>query len=453
LMRALAFNAPTADLGGTELYGPLEAILHAPVGKRGSVRNIVLLTDGQVSNEGAVMELARKHRAQNRIFSFGIGHACSAHLVRGLARATGGAAEFITPGERIEEKVLRTFARLASPVMSDVRVDWGNADVQTLAELPPVFDGDAVVVIGRCGGKLPERVRLCGELSSGKCEWVAGSRILLRGEEPSPCPLPEYRERGSAGRGAQAQGMLATLWARRVIRSLEEVNGLARGAYRKEKSREADEVVRISKQFNVVSALTTFVAVEHRSVEERTNGMPEMRRVPIMLTQGWGGTRASVAAPRVAAVCARPAGAARRRSSRRMGAMSFDSDFSFQMDDLMLAPVAPASGGNLFDVLSTQTAEGSFAVPGALLTMLSDANLTGAPWEEAVERHARSKSADVISTVAVLVLLRSRFAAEHRTWKRHAEKAMKWVSAKLQIPTSEVRKVVEKLEREVLAGG
>ena len=48
-------------------------------------------------------------RPRNRIFSFGIGSACSASLVKGLARATGGASEFITEGERIDENASRVF--------------------------------------------------------------------------------------------------------------------------------------------------------------------------------------------------------------------------------------------------------------------------------------------------------------------------------------------------------
>ena len=83
-----------------------------------SVRSVVLLTDGQVSNEPAILALARRHQRGNHIFSFGIGSACSAFLVKGIARATGGSAEFIAYNERIEEKVPHLKASpLPSPTM------------------------------------------------------------------------------------------------------------------------------------------------------------------------------------------------------------------------------------------------------------------------------------------------------------------------------------------------
>jgi Ca-activated chloride channel homolog len=170
LERAIRYVRQNADLGGTELYAPLEAILKVPP-RAGTVRQVILLTDGQVSNEPAVVELARKHRSHNRIFSFGIGAASSSYLVKGIARATGGAAEFITAGERIDDKVLRTFSRLSSPMIGDVAIAWGDSEVQTLAEIPPVFDGDVLSVFGRCLGRLPKEVTLSCTTSAGPTWW------------------------------------------------------------------------------------------------------------------------------------------------------------------------------------------------------------------------------------------------------------------------------------------
>jgi Ca-activated chloride channel family protein len=266
LDRAVEYVRDSGDLGGTELYAALHAVL-SPSPRVGRCRQVILLTDGQVTNEPALLDLARQMRPRNRIFSFGIGTACSTSLVKGLARATGGEAEFIAPGERIDDKVLRTFARLASPMVSDVAVDWGGCDVQTLAELPPVFDGDVLTVFGRAPGKLPRAASLSCRSRTGPVKW----------DVTVPAPVDDG-------------GVIATMWARRAIQSLEEVNGLQAQRYRPgERSREAQTLVNLSKQFGLLSSLTTFIAIEHRSPQERNDGRPALRRVPVMLAEGWGG--------------------------------------------------------------------------------------------------------------------------------------------------------------------
>ena len=200
---AIRYVRSSRDMGGTELYEPLR-ILACETPAVGDIRQVVLLTDGQVTNEPAILELARAARPRNRIFSFGIGPACSTHLVKGLARATGGAAEFISTGERIDEKVLRTFSRIASPPVKDVTIDWDGCDVQTLAESPPVFDGDVLTIFARAPGRIPQKVTLRCTAPSGLKSWTIA------------VPPP----------GDDA-GVIATMWARRTIQSLEEVNSIS----------------------------------------------------------------------------------------------------------------------------------------------------------------------------------------------------------------------------------
>ncbi|HWE96974.1 MAG TPA: VIT domain-containing protein [Tepidisphaeraceae bacterium] len=262
---AVQYVRQSRDLGGTELHAPLEAILSgAPTA--GPVRQIILLTDGQVTNEPALVELARRHRTHNRIFSFGIGAASSAFLVKGIARATGGAAEFITAGERIDDKVLRTFGRLASPQVTDVQIDWDGCDVQTLAEIPPVFDGDVLCVFGRAPARLPAKVTLHCMTATGPRKWSVAA----------PPPLED-------------DGVIATMWARRTIQSLEEVNGVMHGRGRAlVGGREREMLIALSKQYRLLCSLTTFVSIEHRSLAERNEGQPALRRVPVKLAKEWG---------------------------------------------------------------------------------------------------------------------------------------------------------------------
>jgi Ca-activated chloride channel family protein len=456
---AIEYVRRSADLGGTELYPPLEAILRVPP-RAGTVRQIVLLTDGQVSNEPAVVALARKHRARNRIFSFGIGSAASQFLVKGLARATGGAAEFITGTERIEDKVLRTFARMASPMVSDVAIDWGDTDVQTLAEIPPVFDGDALAVFGRALGKPPAAVTLSCSTPAGPRQWT----------------IPVPREVTDDG------GTIATSWARRAIQSLEEVSGVRRSASTGSEAspgRERDRLIGLSKEFNLVCSLTSFVAVEHRSVEERNVGRPALRRVPVQLAQGWGGALlGELAAASAVRYCCKVAAidktmdqtidrlrdsrdVARPKKSRRLGWSIFGRGRKSMPDQHAprpqhaSPPPAPTPRGPLHLLLGAQSAEGWFEWGDELEHLLRTECGPPTACRETVEQalaelDARSDgSADVarvVATVLALWLLRHRFAADARIWDRAAAKARRWLAAEMGRHTYDVNPWLERVD-------
>lgn len=499
LNRAVQWVRSSPDLGGTELYAPLEAILSKPP-VVGAARTVIVLTDGQVTNEPAVVDLARKHRAHNRIFSFGIGSACSQFLVKGLARATGGAAEFISGAERIEEKVLRTFSRVGSPLVGDVAVDWGGADVQTLAEIPPVFDGDVLTVFGRCGGRLPESVSLRCVTPSGPQQWAVR--------------VPQAAEDGN---------LVARMWARRTIQSLEEVNGVRRTSVSdRRESKAKQELVRLSKQFGLICSLTTFMAIEHRSLEERNEGRPALRRVPVKLAKGWGDLGAgtmlagfvgvvSAAAPTVRSMdrlCDAkrrggptpqiPVGGAVPMAPRYAQGPTVDKtlDRGSALTDKTLdrsldrsvdpsvdrplrakqgwwdklaqlrrrrktsqsaAPVPPSSPvtgptqpaaeplvqDDLTSLLMTQTASGSFGVPAERIRQIFQrAGVPLKDWETAIHETISRYSGDdherITRTLEVLALLRLVFPEAEPIWRKAAQKALRFVGLAMGMSASDV---------------
>ena len=266
-----------ADLGGTEILGALESILK-PAVPEGTRRQLFILTDGQVSNTDEVLALVRNHAATSRAFTFGIGAGASAHLVKGLARAGGGEAEMIAPGERIEAKVMRQLGRALAPALEDLRVDWGEAKVrQAPHRVPPVFDGERVVVYGFLEGK-------------------ASGDVVLRAKAPTgDLALPVRVETAEAPEGT----LLATLAARALIRDLEEGASplhTRRGSLqgRNTKDRVKEEIVRLGVTYGLVSRHTSYVAVEAR--ENPDTGEMTLKKVPIALTRGWGGLETSTGA-------------------------------------------------------------------------------------------------------------------------------------------------------------
>lgn len=259
-----------ADLGGTEILSPLKAILEAPP-VDGRPRQLFLLTDGQVSNTEAVLSLVRAHVGTTRVFTFGIGAGASLHLVKGIARAGGGEAELIAPGERVEPKVLRQLSRALAPAMGDVRVDWGGAKArQAPHDIPPVFDGGRLVVYGFLEGD-------------------AACDVVLRAKGPGGDVAVPLRLETA---GAPAGTLLATLAARTLIRDLEEGTSplhTRRGSLQGRATRDTvkEEIVRLGVTYGLASRETSYVAVEEREVP--VHGEMVLRKVPIALTRGWGG--------------------------------------------------------------------------------------------------------------------------------------------------------------------
>jgi Ca-activated chloride channel family protein len=265
------------NLGGTEILEPLRWVLGKEAGEL--PRNVFLITDGQVSNEGEVIALAAQHRPTTRIFTFGMGAGCSGSLVSGVARASGGACEFAFTGEELKEKVLRQLRRARFAGLRDLSVTWEGLEEAEPApsRTPPLYPGDvwAWIVRGKARGRVRCRIQ-------GRC---AGN--------PWSCDLELAEADGAASE------VLPKLWARRRIRELEE-EGLGAAGSRQERRREERirrQLAELGRRYGLLSSATSFVGVLERAAEEKDGRPLELRRIPTLLTRGWGGRRAMRSAP------------------------------------------------------------------------------------------------------------------------------------------------------------
>ncbi|CAF3817745.1 unnamed protein product [Rotaria sordida] len=140
-------NGMKADLGGTELMGPLQWIeQHSP--NQGRARQIFLLTDGEISNVTEVLDLCRSMALSTRIFSFGLGKSPSRSLVKGLARSTNGRFVFVPPNSSVDVYVGEQLQRALQPCITNIRVNWNlGVTVQTAPkQSPPVYFNDRLIV-------------------------------------------------------------------------------------------------------------------------------------------------------------------------------------------------------------------------------------------------------------------------------------------------------------------
>ena len=184
---------------GTEILPALQFVLEQPC-LEGRIRQVVVLTDGQVTNTDAVLALVSKHAAHNRVFALGIGAGASQHLVNGIARAGGGSTEFIHPGERIEPKVVRLLGRLLSPALTDVAVSWGGLDArQAPTQYSTCFCRWAPAGLRVLQRSLEEPV-------AGSRRVVGGHTLRFGALRCAPRSIPHRRRQDLSPRSRRAHG-------------------------------------------------------------------------------------------------------------------------------------------------------------------------------------------------------------------------------------------------------
>jgi len=410
---AAAFvRALDADMGGTEILPALQYVVQQPP-VAGMPRQVLVLTDGEVTNTDAVIALAKRHASTARFFTFGIGAGASHHLVKGLARASRGAAEFISPGERIEAKVMRQFARVFAPAMTGVKVEWGQEGLTPASDrVPPVFDGERVRVYA-----------LGGPIAAG----TATLRGTIAGRDVA---FEIAIDPASAVEG----DTIATLAARERIRRLEEEGEYleSRGSLQRRSratGKAAAEIAALGVQYQLASRETSFVAVEHRDTP--LEGRAELRRVPVALTSGWGGLRETgthyLCAPLMAFDSLPASRASMDVPGSPLGLQYQRTAPPRSYDQRVTRPRAQAM--RPLDVLvSLQRADGSWDLTAELARFLS---LTLRRLEKEL-RHAtgdRDMARRALATALAVVWLERHAAADRGEWDLLAGKAESFVSA------------------------
>lgn len=149
--------------GGTNIHGAMTQALNQL--KDSSRPNFVLfLTDGLptvgTTGESEIVVAAKQANAVHaRVLPFGVGYDVNSRLLDRLARENFGMSEYVRPDEDIEAHVAKVYGRIASPVMTDVVVNFEFDNVkpedapkinrQYPKEVFDLFEGEQLVIVGR----------------------------------------------------------------------------------------------------------------------------------------------------------------------------------------------------------------------------------------------------------------------------------------------------------------
>lgn len=263
--------------GGTEIARPLVQALAMLRGTDNRERCVVLVTDGQIGDESNVIRQITPGLGDAKVFTLGIDQAVNAAFLRRLAATGGGLCELVESEARLDAVMDKIHRRIGAPIVTNLAL--GGVGLEILGgslapgRLPDVYAGAPVVLLGRYHGVAQ-----------------AGAAIEVSGESLGD----PWKQAVPLCRSAQASTWLAASWARAHLRDLDD--RYAAGARELE-----PEIVRISKQFGVLSRFTAYVAVDQVSTVSPGGKLHRVVQ-PVESPAGWSSQMNGVLKSRV--ICA-----------------------------------------------------------------------------------------------------------------------------------------------------
>jgi Ca-activated chloride channel family protein len=231
--QALRWIDSLESTGGTEMEPAIRAALAQP-SAAGFLRQVVFLTDGAVAGETTLFTTIKQSLGPARLFTIGIGSAPNSHFMRKAAQFGRGTYTHITETSEIATAMQKLFDKLDGVALTDVLVDWPDADEIYPNQVPDLYAGEPIVVAASfpARGATPLAVTAFGRVSS--VQW---SRNVLAPTDSLPG--------------------IASLWARRKIEFLTDsrVSGVDEGLLRK-------MIVDVALEHGLVSPYTSLVAVD-----------------------------------------------------------------------------------------------------------------------------------------------------------------------------------------------
>jgi Ca-activated chloride channel family protein len=244
--------------GGTRLLPALKKALSLPK-IEGFSRSIVIATDGYVSVEEEAFDLIRNNLGRANMFTFGIGSSVNRHLIEGMARVGMGEPFVITKPENAAEKANRFRKLIESPVLTEIKVDFGRFKVYDVepTSIPDVLADRPVIVFGKWRGSPLGNISLQGYTG----EHAFSKKVDVSGTPP-----------------LQTNSALRYLWARHRIALLSDYNRLNKQDDR------VKEVTQLGLTYNLLTAYTSFVAVDTQIRIQ--DGQAVTVKQPLPLPQG-----------------------------------------------------------------------------------------------------------------------------------------------------------------------
>jgi Ca-activated chloride channel family protein len=252
--------------GGTEMAGAMaEAVrlLDSADSERQPI--LILVTDGQVAGEDAILRTVTRQSPSGRIpriHTIGIDRAVNAGFLRRLADTGSGTCDLVESEDRLDAAMDHIHRGIATAALADLKLEAVTGllvkDSLAPARLPDLFADRPITLLGQ-SKESSLSLRISGTDASGNT-WQSEVTAV---EGPSDT--------------------IRSLWGRARVRDLED--RYTTGDTRNPKTL-AKEIVKVSLDTNVLSRFTAYVAVDRSEVVNK-GGKQRQVVQPVELPDGW----------------------------------------------------------------------------------------------------------------------------------------------------------------------
>ncbi|MDM7850154.1 marine proteobacterial sortase target protein [Pseudochrobactrum kiredjianiae] len=257
ITNARDYVATLEAVGGTEMLPALHAALDDSHQKDG-LRQIVFLTDGEISNERQMLDVIASRRDRSRLFMVGIGSAPNTYLMNKASELGRGTFTHIGAVEEVNERMRELFEKLESPIVTNVKASFSQEGISlTPGLLPDLYQGEPLVLAART-------------------KQVTGTMTIegTVGRRPWTVTLP-------LDAASPAEG-ISKIWARRKIDDAEVDMKLGKITALAADTR----ILNLALEHHLVTRLTSLVAVDQTPA--RPANVPLTRAdIPLQLPAGW----------------------------------------------------------------------------------------------------------------------------------------------------------------------
>jgi len=228
--------------GGTAIDDALRSALELRSKDESRTFTIVFFTDGcptigETDPQTILKNVAARNTAYTRIFTFGVGDDVNATMLDELAEHSRAVSTYVRPAEDIEAKVSSLYTKISNPVLANLKLTLsGNVRLSELypPQLPDLFHGGQLVVLGRYSGYGHAAIHLSGHVGSQQREFVYEMSFPRKTKDD--------------------HAFVEHLWGhRKVGYLLDQIR--AHG----EKKELVDEVVRLAKRYGIATPYTSYL--------------------------------------------------------------------------------------------------------------------------------------------------------------------------------------------------